>query len=288
MNFAQEYLQLAQSIISQIDIPAVAGIHLPRPVEEEQKADEFGFVFLEDGTAAPFYTSLDDALHELWQKYPDGHSCQVEIRELIEFFDSDEVSLNALALGAFNAMSQHVMARAGYSPAEFHTDPNPLANSSSRRGRTTSQIAMVGYFRPMIGRLLEQGNTLLVLEKNPAKVELQAGVELITNPEDLLNCERILCTASTLINGTLSEILQYKKETAHFSLIGPSGSGLPDVLFQHAVDDVGGILIQDLPALKASLQKQESWGHAGQKYQLTQQQYPGINDLLETILRQSA
>jgi uncharacterized protein len=287
MNFAQEYLQLAQSIMAQIEIPAVAGIHLPRPVEEEQKADEFGFVFLEDGTAAPFYTSLDDALEQLWKKYPDGHSCQVEIRELIEYLDSDEPSLNALALGAFNAMSQHVMARAGYSPAEFRTNPNPLEDSSARRGRSTKRIAMVGYFRPMIARLLEQGNTLLVLEKNPARVELQAGVELTTNPADLLNFDRILCTASTLINGTLGEILQYKKESAHFSLIGPSGSGLPDVLFQHAVDDVGGILIQDVPALKVSLEKQESWSHAGQKYQLSQQQYPGITDLLETILQQS-
>jgi uncharacterized protein len=287
MNFAQEYLQLAQSIMAQIEIPAVAGIHLPRPVEEEQKADEFGFVFLEDGTAAPFYTSLDDALEQLWKKYPDGHSCQVETRELIEYLDSEEAALNALALGAFNAMSQHVMARAGYSPTEFRTNPNPLEDSSARRGRSTKRIAMVGYFRPMIARLLEQGNTLLVLEKNPARVELQAGVELTTNPADLLNFDRILCTASTLINGTLGEILQYKKESAHFSLIGPSGSGLPDILFQHAVDDVGGILIQDVPALKVSLEKQESWSHAGQKYQLSQQQYPGITDLLETILQQS-
>ncbi len=288
MNFAQEYLQLAQSIMTQIEIPAVAGIHLPRPVEEEQKADEFGFVFLEDGTAAPFYTSLDDALQQLWLKYPDGHSCQIETRELIEYLDSGEASLNALALGAFNAMSQHVMARAGYSPAEFRTGSNPLANRSSRRGRTTSQIGMVGYFRPMIEKLLEQGTTLLVLEINPARVDLQPGVELTTNPADLLKCEHILCTASTLINGTLGEILQYKKDSAHFSLIGPSGSGLPDILFRHGVDDVGGIMIQDLPALKASLEKQESWSHAGQKYQLTQKQYPGITELLDNILKQSA
>ncbi len=274
--------------MSQIEIPAVAGIHLPRPVEEEQKADEFGFVFLADGTAAPFYTSLDDALQKLWQQYPDGHSCQVETIELIEYFDSDDAALNALALGAFNAMSQHVMARAGYSPAEFRANSNPLDSSSSRRGRTTTRVGMVGYFRPMIARLLEQGNTLLVLEKNPARVELQAGVELTTNPADLLNCERILCTASTLINGTLGDILQYKNELAHFSLIGPSGSGLPDILFQHGVDDVGGVLIQDLPALKASLQRQESWSHAGQKYQLSQKQYPGITELLDNILKQSA
>jgi uncharacterized protein len=286
MNFAQEYLRLAQRVMSQIDIPAVTGIHLPRPVQEEQKADEFGFVFLQDGTAAPFYTSLDDTLAQLWQKYPDGRSCQSETRTLIEYFVSDEASLNALALGAFNAMSQHVMRRAGYSPAQLRTDP--LTKASSYGGRSTTPIGMVGYFRPMIARMLEQGHTLLVLEKNPAKVELQPGVELTTDAADLLNCDSILCTASTLINDTLGEILQYKNESAYFSLIGPSGSGLPDILFQHGVDDVGGILIQDLSALRESLEKQESWSHAGQKYQLTQQQYPGISELLEKILKQPA
>lgn len=276
MNFTQEYLELARMVMAQVRIPRVSGIHLPHPVAEEKKADEFGFVFLEDGTAAPFYTSLDNALERLWQLYPDGRSCHGEAAALIEQLDSDDAALNALALGGFNAMSQHVMARAGYSPVSSVEKSKDIIEPTL--------IGMVGFFRPMIARLLEQGHQLLVLEKNPAKVEIQPGVELTTDPADLLSCDRILCTASTLINGTLNEILRYKKPSAHFSLIGPSGSGLPDILFQQGVDDVGGVLIQDLTALRESLELQQSWGHAGQKYQINQQQYPGISVLLDTIL----
>lgn len=279
MNFAHEYLQLTQRICSVIEIPRVIGIHLPHPVAEEKKADEFGFVFLQDGTAAPFYTSLDDALQQLWRLYPDGLSCQADTLSLMRDLDSGNPGLSALALGAFNAMSQHVMARAGYSPV----DSGKQQNSGYDQINTGSRIGMVGFFRPMIARLLEQGNTLLILEKNPARVELQPGVELSTNPADLLSCERILCTASTLINGTLGEILSYKKDSAHFSLVGPSGSGLPDILFQHGVDDVGGIVIQDLQALRSALEQQQSWGQAGQKYQINQACYPGIEVLLQTI-----
>lgn len=277
MNFARQYRELVSTVLSRISIPAVSGIHLPRPVDEELKADEFGFVFLEDGTAAPFYTSLDDALERLWQMYPDGRTCQADIRTLVESLDSQDAGLNALAIGAFNAMSQHVMARAGFLP---------LSNdhSSSKSSIPPAQIAMVGFFRPMIAGLLEQGHNLMVLEKNPAKVEIQAGVQLMTDPSELLKCDHVLCTASTLINGTLAGLLQFKKPSAHFSLIGPSGSGLPDILFANGVDDVGGIYIRDLPALKASLELQESWGHAGQKYQISQQHYPGFSQLLDTIL----
>ncbi len=276
VNFTQQYLRLADTVMAQLSIPAISAIHLPRPVQEEQKADEFGFVFLEDGTAAPFYTSLDDALERLWQLYPDGRSCQQETASMIKMLDSPDAALNALAIGAFNAMSQHVMARAGFLPI-----------SDERKTKTSiapTRIGMVGFFRPMIAGLLEQGHSLLVLEKNPARVEIQPGVELSTNPADLIKCEHILCTASTLINGTLDEILRYKKPSAHFSLIGPSGSGLPDILFQNGVDDVGGVYIQDLAALRVSLELQQSWGHAGQKYQISQRQYPGISSLLATIL----
>lgn len=275
MNFTREYIQLAQDVFARAKIPDVTGIHLPHPVDETEKQDEFGFVFLEDGTAAPFYTSLDDTLHQLWTLYPDGHSCTAQTLGLVKNLDSDSAALKALAVGAFNAMSQYVMAAAGYSPLKSAQDDKAY--------KAGQQIGMVGYFRPLVERYLQQGVSLLVLEKNPARVEMQAGIELSNNPADLLNCEQILCTASTLINGSLREILQYKKASAHFSLVGPSGSGLPDILFRHGVDDVGGIMIKDLAGLKKSLSVQQSWGHAGNKYQISKQDYPGVSALLETI-----
>jgi len=275
MSFADEYHRLACTVAERLALPRLSGLQLPNPVEEAEKADEFGFVFLEDGSAGPFYTSLDDTLPELWKLYPDGGNVQGNVLELIEHFRSQSQVLRSVALGAFNAISQHVFERAGFSPVKASTTKSQPAPGQL--------VAIVGYIRPMVERLLEKGHPVLVLEKNPARVELQPGVTLSTDPRDLRSSDFIICTASTLINDSLGEILHYKRASAHLSLVGPSGSGLPDVLFAHGVDDVGGIAFHDIDALKASLVRQESWGHAGDKYQLSTAQYPGIDRLLAAI-----
>ena len=283
MNFSSEYYQLARKLIDYLDIPPVTGIHLPVRVEDAQKADEFGFVFLEDGSVGPFYTSLDDTLHELWSLYPDGKGYTCKASLLIEYFLADSQALRSVALGTFNAISQHVMVRAGYSPLETSANKDS-ANGPSEQAQ---KIAIVGYIRPMVEKLIEKGIDVMVLELNPARVDLQPGLRLSTDPADLLEYEGIICTASTLINDSLGEILQYKNESAYFSLIGPSGSGLPDILFQHGVDEVGGFYVYDIKALHDALDRQESWGHAGQKYQLRVKDYPGVNKLLEAIHKPS-
>lgn len=275
MKFSTEYYALAERIADAIDIPRVQSIHLPKVVEDAEKPDEFGFVFLEDGSAGPFYTSLEDTLPELWKHYPDARPPGGDTRDLVEYFNSDSQVLRSVAMGAFNALSQHVMTRAGFSPLQ--------ASIGKSQPRTGQQVAIVGFIRPMVEGLLHKGHKVLVLEKNPARVEMLPGVELSTDPADLESCDFIICTASTLINDSLGEILQHKQKSAYLSLIGPSGSGLPDILFSHGVDDAGGIYFHDLDALQVALAKQQSWGHAGKKYQLSPAVYPGIDKLLQVI-----
>ena len=279
MNLFQEYMNLAWRIASTKTIPAVTEIHLPSLEEGSEKNDTFGFVFLEDGSVGPFYTSLNDNLEVLWQLYPEGKSREADTMDLIENLSGGSEAMRAVALGAFNALSQHVMRQANYSPFESAA----MAQNNPVEPQPGETIGMVGYFRPLIERLLAKGIKIRVLEKNPGRVEVQPGVELSTNPADLASCGYFLCTASTLINGTLSEILSVQGEDAWLELIGPSGSGLPDLLFQRGVNSVGGIEIIDSDALVDALAKQEPWGRAGKKYQLTVDDYPGITTLLARI-----
>ncbi|MBT3205537.1 MAG: hypothetical protein HOM14_20480 [Gammaproteobacteria bacterium] len=276
MTLPDEYIELARQVSTSIQIPKVSSIHLPAIVDDVEKPDEFGFVFLQDGSAGPFYTSLNETLQQLWQLYPEGIVIESNVLDLIEQLTDDSPALNAVALGTFNALSQHVMSRAGFLP----TEAGNMGLSKPQAGQT---IGMVGFFRPLIEKLISQEVNVLVLEKNPDRVDIQDGIKLSTNPADLANCEQILCTASTLINGTLDGLLDVCSQSTSFSLIGPSGSGLPDILLQHGVDSVGGFYVNDQTALLDALQKQESWGHAGKKYQLTPDNYPGISQLLKQI-----
>ncbi len=277
MTLTEQYIDLAKHISTAIPIPKISSIHLPDIVDDVEKPDEFGFVFLEDGSAGPFYTSLNETLQELWQLYPNDKLIDSDTLNLIAQLSAESPALNAVALGAYNALSQHLMKRAGFIPIEAGN----MGLSKPKSGQT---IGMVGYFRPLIEKLSSQGINVIVLEKNPDRVEIQQGIQLSTNPQDLSNCEQILCTASTLINGTLEGLLEVIQTTSsNFNLIGPSGSGLPDIVLGHGVDAVGGFYVTDLAALHEALKNQLPWGHAGKKYQLTPDNYPGISQLLNQI-----
>ena len=173
------------------------------------------------------------------------------------------------------------MSQAGFTAPD--KNKNKISSIGIDQAIKGERIGMIGFFTPLIERLLEKGIEILVLEKNPDRVESQQSVILTEDVADLSSCQHILCTASTLINNTLDEVLSHSKQAKSFSLIGPSGSSLPDILFKHGIDAVGGYHFTDIPALKVALENQESWGHSGNKYQLTLEDYPGIETLLETI-----
>lgn len=281
MNISTEYLQLFRTIGNQISIPRVCNIYLPLPVDETEKKDQFGFVILQDGSAGAFYTSLGDSLGYLRNKYPDGETVNQQCLSLIEGFSDESIAIRAVALGAINAASQHIMRRAGYLP--FSDKKIQVKSTGVNKPEAGDRIGMIGYFAPLIERLLAKNINVLVLEKIPERVELQSGLQLTEDVSDLKNCDHILCTASTLINQTLEEVLSHSHDAKSFSLIGPSSSSLPDVLFSHGVNSVGGFHFHDSPAIKQALIDQLPWGDAGTKYQLVPETYPGIEVLLKMI-----
>ena len=285
MTLSNEYLELFTRIAEHVTFPAVEGIYLPTPSEESEKKDEFAVVILQDGSAGAFYISLDDTLVQLKKRYPEGETVKQDCLSLINKLSSNKLYERAVALGAVNAASQHLMKRAGFSAVDADAVATSGKNSSIgiSQAKKGERIGMIGYFGPLIERLLDNGIEVLVLEKNPARVEPQAGVIVSEKVKDLATCQHILCTASTLINNTLDEVLQHSTQAKSFSLIGPSGSSLPDILFKHGVNAVGGFHFSDIPALKQALKNQESWGHTGNKYQLTPDNYPGVETLLERI-----
>lgn len=275
MNLSAEYLKFSKQLTTQYQIPEVVSILLPPMVNEPKKKDEFGFLILADGTAAPFYTSLDDTLSRLWQSFPPDSFKPTPISALLEWFTENQLELRAMAFGAYNAMSQHLLAR-----SRVFDEIKRSSITTYDIMQSKGQLGMVGYFRPLIDRLLNQGQSVIVVEKNPDRVEPKEGLTLASSPEVLNQCDDIICTASTLINDTLDDILRHKRADAYLALIGPSASGLPDVLFRNGIDEIGGIRITNQTRLRSAFSLQTSWGDAGEKYQLFKTSYPGIGQLV--------
>ncbi len=80
-------------------------------------------------------------------------------------------------------------------------------------------------YRPIIiGETIEYGLS---------EVSLYTAEE---NEEVLGRSDVVLITATTLVNGTFAELMRYAEKARIVSLFGPTGSQIPDVLFEHGVD----------------------------------------------------
>lgn len=271
MNTLQACRDLLQRLDRTLTLPAVAEILLPPREPVPGESDDFGFVVLEDGSVGPFYVSLPG----VWRGVSRHREAGMESARLARRMGAPELADSALALGAWNAIGQHLMTRAGFDPLQAGATKATLPEGA--------RIGLVGYFRPLVERLLARGHPVTVIERQPQRVPADAGVDLDTSPAALATCDRVFCTASVLINDTVDEILESCAGRVPVELIGPSASGLPDLLFARGVVAVGGLRITDVERLRQLQEAGESWGAAGSKYQLDPSCWPGVEALLQRL-----
>jgi len=277
MGISAEILGLARQLCSELEVPEITGLHLPELNTDDEYRDEFGIVYLSDGGAAPFYVSLPGTLSALHQRFPEPHQTRLSLPQCVEGLAGTSLPDRALAIGAWNALSQHLIRRAGYVCPK-------RGSAGGSQPRPGEQVGMIGYFCPIIDRLVEQGVEVLVVEQQPGRVPQRPGVELSQDLTSLADCRLVYCTASTLINDSLEQVLDCCAAAESVDLIGPTGSGLPDVLFEFGIHAVGGVCFDDTAALRGVLARRESWGSAGHKYELTAANYPGFEALLAAAL----
>jgi hypothetical protein len=266
MSISAEILAVARRLCAELTVPEIAGLHLPELSADDEFRDEFGFVFLtdgsaapfyvslpgtlaEDGSAAPFYVSLPGTLADLHARFPDPGQARLSLPGCLEGFAGTSLPERALAVGAWNALSQHLIRRAGYRCP-------PRGSATGNQPEPGERIGMVGYFCPIIDRLVEAGMEVLVIEQQPGRVPQRAQVELSEDLESLAQCRLVYCTASTLINDSLEQVLDCCAGAESVDLIGPTGSGLPDVLFEYGIHAVGGVSFDDAAALREVLARQ--------------------------------
>ena len=279
MSISAEILSMARRLCAELAIPEITGLHLPELSTDDEFRDEFGFVFLADGSAAPFYVSLPGTLEHLHKRFPHPRQTRLSLQHCLEGLADTSLPERALAIGAWNALSQHLIRRAGYACP-------PRGSAGGSQPERGEQIGMVGYFCPIIDRLVDQGVEVLVIEQQPGRVAPHPQVQLSEDLASLAQCRLVYCTASTLINDSLEQVLDNCTNAEAVDLIGPTGSGLPDVLFEHGVHAVGGVSFDDATALREVLLRRESWGAVGNKYELTADNYPGFEALLSAALIQ--
>lgn len=113
--------------------------------------------------------------------------------------------------------------------------------------RPGDRVAMVGYFKPLVPKILKMGVDLTVLEKR--EVESQK-VKILSSDkagEVLPASDVVILSASTLANGTVDELLGFavSGQAREIILLGPSAPLYPKPFFERGVTALMGTKITD-------------------------------------------
>jgi uncharacterized protein len=167
---------------------------------------------------------------------------QIQGRKVTELFETTKKTaiINSLKIAVLNAISSRIIELDGYKVLR-NTDPIDLIDL--RPGIT---VTLVGAFHSYIHKIIQSGSKLFVLELDEnALLPEHKEYYVPANEYNRIFAisDVILITGLTLVNNTLDDLLQSIKPDTQVIVTGPSSSVIPDVLFTHNVNIIGGTLI---------------------------------------------
>lgn len=267
MSIKKELISLILEKAKNLELPVIKRIFIPNIKANPDKDAEFGLIGLADDSAGFFYTWLAGQQDELNRHYSETDFIGRNPIEFVEYYSSGDIAKCSIGLGIINAISQHL-----YKSQSYYL-PDAKNSLGSLTIKENDHIGMVGYFPPLVKALSNLDARLTVIEKKEVVPDENFKLELSLSPDSLLQCNKVLITASTMLNNTLDEILLYSKNSEKTVLIGPSAGFLPDSLFKKGVHAIGGSTIINSELAFDRLSKSERVGNAARKYLITKEDY---------------
>ena len=280
MSFATEYLAQLEAFADRSPLPRVRALHLPpiRPTQDNK--GEFCAVELTDGSLGLSYVCHDDTLVQLHRGTAGIDLVGIDAIEVARRFVSDNSTGRTIGFAAANAISRCLYDRAGFRPRD---SSDSIGQMNPLRGES---IGMIGLFRPLLGRVLESGARLTVVELKAELAGEHDGYRVTLDAEELAACSKVISTSTLLLNDTLDQMLAYCRSVRWFAMIGPSAGCLPDALFDRGVTLLGGSWITNREGFIAALTSGTSHSEFTSKYALTYDDYPGWRILIQLACEQ--
>jgi len=190
------------------------------------------------GVAYTFIGETAASLHEICLSIKESISGK-SLREAVKFASSWNLLEASIGVATLNAASSIVFEKEVDKYNFLDVDVVDLVEKDDN-------VVMIGLFKPLIPSILEKTNKLIVLERNPFKME---NVEVLPDfaAEYIVpKADVVIATGSTLVNKTLDRLLELSKNTREFILLGPTASVIPDPLFERGVTAIMGVHIIDV------------------------------------------
>ncbi len=170
-----------------------------------------------------------------------GKIAGMKVRELASWIKSWNWYEAAMGLAAINSAlntQSAVLKNCGTRLDETKTQDVFTSLLDELRGR---RVAVVGHFQNL--ERLSAVCELSVLERKPMEGDLpDPACEYILGEQDV-----VIMTATTLINKTMPRLLELSRN-ARVVVAGPS-TPLHPLMFDHGIDLLGGLIVDDEPAL---------------------------------------
>jgi uncharacterized protein (DUF4213/DUF364 family) len=271
--FHAELLELTLRTAEALGPPPVSRVIVPPAGLAVEKDGSFGAVLLEDGSTGLVYLLLGDTRARLRARDPSALAAR-GLTALLEGLASEDPGDRALGIAAANALTRHLLDRAGYLP-DLATD-----SFGSLALGPGDHLGMVGFFPPLVRRARDLGIALTVLELKAELAREEPGLTVTLDPARLAGCDAIVCTSTVLLNDSLEAVLAAARGARELVVIGPSAGFAPDPLFARGVTGVGGTWVTDPAGLAARLDAGERWGDTARKSTLRREGWPGVEALV--------
>ena len=162
------------------------------------------------------------------------------VDKLLELSFSKNPLEAAVGIATANALSHMLLE---LKPEKFpisNIDILDLINSGDK-------VGMIGYFAPLVPKILKITDKLTILEKREVESEV-AEIRILPSEraaEVLLVSDVIIISASTLANQTFDELLSLSGKAREVILLGPSTPLYPKPFFERGITAVMGTKIID-------------------------------------------
>ncbi len=278
MNFAAEYLAQLEAFAARGPLPRIRALHLPPLQAVADNKGEFCALELDDGSLGLSYVLLDDTLARLRDAGDSIGLAGADALTVARRYASADFFARTVGFAAANALTRCLFDRAGFRPDDSADSIGQINPQPGER------IGMIGLFRPLLGRILQSGASLTVVE---LKAELAGegecageGYRVTLDAQELAECGKVVSTSTLLLNDTLDRMLGCCRKASWFAMVGPSAGCLPDALFARGVTLLGGSWIRDRQGFIAALESGASRSEFAGKFVLTADNYPGFAALL--------
>ena len=271
MSIYDAFSKMVLRLNSAYDLPNIHSVFFPPFYPGGQpKESEFMAVMLESQTVGISYVMLPDKkmtdYNRLSSAYFEGCS---PVDLALKFGSADEIE-NMIGLASLNAICQQVIINTCYN---IDLSTESLGLLDVEKG---DKIGMVGFFYPLIERVEQRGAELVIVEKDPKYVEKFPQYKVTMDSSFLLDCNKVLCTSTTVFNNTIDDILSNCSQDAFISIIGPTAGYFPDPLFEKGVNVVGGTMVKNGELFMELIAAKERWGPATQKFCFRHDNYAGL------------